>query len=441
MTAARARLIIVDQSLRDMDGHHYEYDLSIARAAQRAGYAVSVIANQDCARDLAMGGVPLLPYFRRAWTEAHLGPSAHLARALLSWLPPTLRQPLIVAASRLRRKLRGTAATIALTPPPQRPLPSFGAELAALLDRDPPAPADHVLIHTLGNAELHALIEALGTRAALPVVHVILRRDADEPDVRQDSWGGISGAFTRVAANPELAARLRFYGDTEHLVQQYAAIDPCIRVREAPIPHGLPDAGLPARHGEGGPLCFTYLGNARTEKGYHHLAAAVAALAPRELAAGRIRFVIQSNSNLSLEEPVIAAARQTLSRLGDGVELLREALDLEQFQARLLEADIVVLPYIAALYRRRSSGILVQAIACGRPVVVPSGTWLADAAPPGTAVTFDGPADLPRALVAAAENARNLQAAASAAAADWRSRHNADAFLAALLEHTPGGRP
>jgi hypothetical protein len=54
------KLIIVDQSLRDHDGHYCEYDQSVARAAQAMGMEAIVAAHRECPATL----VPLFPSVR-----------------------------------------------------------------------------------------------------------------------------------------------------------------------------------------------------------------------------------------------------------------------------------------------------------------------------------------------------------------------------------------
>src|SRR5690348_13408173 len=55
-------LIIVDPSLRDLIGHHAEYDRAVARAAQEAGIAVTVLAHRGVTAEVA-AAVPCLPVF------------------------------------------------------------------------------------------------------------------------------------------------------------------------------------------------------------------------------------------------------------------------------------------------------------------------------------------------------------------------------------------
>lgn len=61
-----------------------------------------------------------------------------------------------------------------------------------------------------------------------------------------------------------------------------------------------------------------------------------------------------------------------------GIEILDSDLSDEQFIEMIANSDIVVIPYHQEAFRRRTSGILVDAMLMGKPVVVLENTWLAD---------------------------------------------------------------
>lgn len=426
------KLLIVDQSLRDLNGHHYEYDISVSAAAAGMGISALIAAHESWDSALGAAGADITPYFRRSWDDVHQSGLVRIVRRVLTPLPAPVRSSVIWAGSRLRKTLGRGRRDLSSS----GELPSFGNELAALIDTEGLTATDHVLVHTLSMAELFSMITALELCDNLPIVHVVLRRDADEPAVCNGPWGGIQSAFTRVRTSAMLRQSLRFYADTSHLCSQYEALSGGVPVALMPIPHGLSGAisesPTAARHR---PMTATYLGNARTEKGFHYLPEAVDALRSSHIEAGRLRFVIQANANLSLEDDIIARGRRRLRRYAsEQVELIDSALDVPGFHERLFEADIILLPYQAEHYRKRSSGILVQALVAGRPVVVPSGTWLSDCAPPESSVTFDDPGDLANAIALAVERLPDLRQAALRMAPAWRERHSAEMLVKRLLD-------
>lgn len=69
----------------------------------------------------------------------------------------------------------------------------------------------------------------------------------------------------------------------------------------------------------------------------------------------------------------VAALYDTLD---SRVEKLTGLLSNEEFLHVFLSADVVVLPYTPDMFRYRNSGLLVDAIYCGKPVIVVKDTWL-----------------------------------------------------------------
>jgi glycosyltransferase involved in cell wall biosynthesis len=430
MNLSQVKLLIVDQSLRDLNGHHSEYDLSVARAAKRLSVLPIIATHVQCDAGISCDDAPIRRHFKRGWDEVHQSTLTRIARQILGNLPRPLRAPVVRLGSKARRLVQEADKTSRSRPR----LPSFGDELRSLIRIEGLSDRDHVLIHTVGVAELQSFITSCATLNEFPIMHVLLRRDAEEPSVAAEAWGGLRGLFERIRRTPGLMSKIRFYADTADLCDQYGQIGEGIRFELLPIPHELGEALDITETRRPGPVRITYLGNARTEKGFHYLPALVSALKSSYLDTGKVRFIFQANANMSLEEHVISAARRRLGRYAmEHVELLNGPLSMDEFQARLLEADIVLLPYQAHFYRRRSSGILVQALVAGRPVVVPSDTWMARSAPVGAAVSFGGPPDLAKAVARAIDNLSALVTHARAAAPQWRRAHTATALVQHLL--------
>ena len=321
------------------------------------------------------------------------------------------------------------------------PAPEFvaglGDEVLALVRAERFGADDHVLVHTFSVPELDSLIEIARAHEGLPLIHIVLRRDAEEASVAEGPNGGIRGSFARIAASRFAAATLRLYADTDALAQQYGALARGLPVGVMPIPHCLPP-DVPADTARpDGPLRIVYLGDARGEKGFHLLPGVVEVLAGGYLETGRARFVLQANISVAGDDGSLAAARQTLGGYAkEQVELLTEQLDMPAFHALVRSADIVLLPYDRQAYLRRSSGILIQALAAGRVVVVPAGTWMADQVDEAASALFGGAQDLAAAVAAALDRWPALSSAAQRRAASFRIQHDPSRFVAELLAAT-----
>ncbi len=123
------------------------------------------------------------------------------------------------------------------------------------------------------------------------------------------------------------------------------------------------------------------------------------------------------------------------------VEVVREALPAWRFHAVLGACDAVVLPYEPRHYAQRASMIFVQAVLHGKPVIVPSGTWMASELDAGRAAGIVWPweenkTDVDRATLLAAK-IENLAARineyeeiARSCLAHYASSHTPEEYLA-----------
>lgn len=447
LAGPRGRLIVVDHSLVGVAGHHFEYDSAVVAAACEAGIASVLLGHIDYVGGMTEGGsgtaerLLVEPWFRRgAYTTGEGRWLRRLLYPTIAALPPALGRALHLGAGVLWARVR-------------RRMPDLrnglGASLLAALDRLGADTQDAVLIHTLGPDDLEDLAAALFAAAdrsrSLPRLHLLLRRTPQEMDRGRSAGRRVGDILQRFAASDAWRDRLRFHSDTAQLVAGFSALS-AIRFGLLPIVfrHDLLDAALAAApRASGAPLTVTYLGDARIEKGFQHLPALVACvLAARPT--GSVRFVIQSTFNLPGAEPGIrAAVRRLVAFEPTGlVHLVHKAPVLESFYALLAAADVVILPYDRAAYAMRSSGIQAQAMAAGRPVLVPAGTWLADelAAGSGAGLAFEGPFDLAPGLLALLENYASFRRRAEAAAPAWRARHHPRQLVERVMAKDEGAQ-
>jgi glycosyltransferase involved in cell wall biosynthesis len=170
---------------------------------------------------------------------------------------------------------------------------------------------------------------------------------------------------------------LYFYTDTEQLTLQYNQLE-VLPFSTLPIPIELGFSSSEKSTTGSEPLCVSYIGDARGEKGYQHLPNVVNKLWDNYIAKGKIKFVIQSNFNIAEGEPAAVVARAKLETFPTrAVTLLKTPLDPISYRNLLLKSDIVLFPYDSVAYAARSSGIFTEAMVAGIPVVVPEGSWMA----------------------------------------------------------------
>src|SRR5262249_9737226 len=156
-----------------------------------------------------------------------------------------------------------------------------------------------------------------------------------------------------------------------------------------PIPHSRVSARCPRTPAVGVPR-VVFLGGARTEKGFPLLVEAI-----RELLDYKIDWSIQCH----LDDPsdtISAEARQILDRIvSPPRHRIPEALDSSEYYGLVNSADLIVLPYRERFYRSRTSGIFVEALSAGKPVVTTAGTWMADHIDNGAAGTTFADGNIP----------------------------------------------
>lgn len=178
-------------------------------------------------------------------------------------------------------------------------------------------------------------------------------------------------------------------------------------------------------------LVLGYLGYSKTSRGFHLLPETIALLQTRGCKAN---FLIQvQHSNW---EPEIVTAVNKL-RTMDSVRLVEGALDQRAYYDFLRECDAILLPYDAAHYGERGSGVIVEAVSSGRPVVASSGTWAEKLLRNGDAVgelfsRFE-PADFAQAIERLLQRIEPAARTAAAIAPAFAERFSSDTYVDAVL--------
>jgi hypothetical protein len=151
---------------------------------------------------------------------------------------------------------------------------------------------------------------------------------------------------------------------------------------------------------------------------------------------GRLCFIVQAGIHPDqASEPLQEALRELEEYDDKHVELIGRHgfLDPSEYYAVLSNSDIVLCPYLAGVYRARSSGILAEAIVAGKPTVVQSGSWLAGQQESGAGETFTDQASLARAVRSICERYHEYAAAARLAEGLFRQKHSPAQLIDCLL--------
>lgn len=177
------------------------------------------------------------------------------------------------------------------------------------------------------------------------------------------------------------------------------------------------------------PIVMSCLGPARFEKGIDILQDAIK-LYLQKPATRPVKFVIQWNAPIldetgQLYEPDPALVSHP------AVELLTRSMSSEEYEQAVAGADVMLLPYRRASYFARISGVAVEAVTAGMPVIYTNDTWCEDlvtSVGEGLGARDGDVADLARVITETVENFDAMQARAAGRVALARNAHSAAAF-------------
>jgi len=399
------RLIIADPGLSGLAGHHLSYSAAVAGAASARGMAAVVLAARGFSGTIADAqcrAVLGTPY----QTAGGGGLFRQLAFGLAARLPAPLAGMVAPPLRWLRRALRPSGPD------------KLGFELARELAALDASGADALLLHSVSGANLHGIaMEELPPVTLL----VVLRRMPAEMAADDPAPEPVPALLRRLSG--QYGPRLRLFADTEALATEFSALSG-LAVRPVPLPLRVPPI-LTRETAQ--PPHVVFVGGARAEKGFCALPALLG------MASGLARFTIHSGPVGPEADPLVQRAQRAL-RAMPGIELVETALEPGAYNALLVSADLLLLPYDAAVYSARSSGILAEALALGIPAVVPAGCWMAEAAGPGRAVVIAPGVAPGAALLEALRALPHLTLSCRDAAPAWRAKHNADRLLQILLD-------
>lgn len=181
------------------------------------------------------------------------------------------------------------------------------------------------------------------------------------------------------------------------------------------------------------PVVFSCLGPARFEKGIDVMQAAIVAYLARH-PDGNARFVIQWNA------PIIDADGNPYRpdprlRADPRVRLIESSMTSAEYDAAVAATDCMLLPYRRSSYFARISGVAVEAVTAGVPVIYTRDTWCEDLVRDlgtGIGVTDHDAVALEEAISAMIENYPAYRAEARARAENARQSHSAEAFTQKL---------
>lgn len=341
---AGKRLLIVEEALRDYVGHWYEYVRSVVELNRAAGVEVHVAAHADAGEELRRDPSTHPLFTATMWDGVY----RHRRRAI-ELLGP-LRHNVLVFRT-MRRFLRRHGPFDCVFVPTVMVYHVWAWRLLWLLHR-----------------------RSIG-RLVLLIRNSVATYRADRPE---PVFGRTTVVLKRALlsfADDFASGRAAFATDSDRLAEEYRQLSGVVPT-VFPSPRIAPLTSARAPHEPGRPVVFACLGPARFEKGIDVLQRAIARyLDDPSHPPGR--FVVQWNMPIADEhgqpyEPDAALLARP------EVAVLREPLDSAAYDEILAMTDCMVLPYRRNAYFARISGVAVEAVTAGIPVIYTQDTWTAD---------------------------------------------------------------
>jgi hypothetical protein len=396
-----SNFVVIDHSVKRIGGHNYEYALHILTAAEREGYRPILAVNRRFfERQRLPASWQLHTPFRHTTYEAarlaakqrQLDPDGVLTseeanqlslpaerRGSRSWmraLPAGPRRYLIRRYENIRRRIIG----------------HYADDLAQLfgplhLDR-----GDHVFVPTLTEDDLVGLLvffrrhESAASRVMWHLQFHFSLYEGREPgyadqDARLVRLRQLFGA----AASTLPQGCVRFYTTTEILADQYNRLG-ASHFQTLPYPVNPALLENPRSGGPDVPLRVTCAGGVRAEKGTQELYRSVAPLWRDYFESGRLQLVVQAkrlgklptelrrHARYDREPAAVIGATQSPPK----VVVIRWPLSTQQYLDLIRNSHIGLLLYDADQYYARCSGVMVEMLKAGAPVIVPAGCWMAE---------------------------------------------------------------
>lgn len=167
---------------------------------------------------------------------------------------------------------------------------------------------------------------------------------------------------------------LELFTDTNELTTHFKEIiNPSFKT--IPIPHVKNHSNKDWNR-----IKIAYLGDARSEKGFHFLPEIIESLLNHKNHSKNIEFIIQIYSSVQNPEVEVKKSCDKLIKLShqypNHIRIIDRALDTKSYFKILQETHIILLLYDRYNYFLRSSGILAESIGAGAFPIVMSGSWL-----------------------------------------------------------------
>ncbi len=377
-----SKFVLIDHSLVQPGGHHFEYAEHAFRAAHAAGHQVVVAAHRNFKKpatwESGWESHPIFPHTLYDELGAHgsensvesapdLENSLH-NRSHLSWLARwrTRTERLLVKRQTVgfRRALRQLFSDVSLSR------------------------GDHVFLPTASISDFFCLAEYLHGSSETQKAKWHLQFHYGPAVESGPAWECLQANFARAQRLTD-GHELNLFTTTTGLSDRYRRLGVA---RCEMLPHHVNPFFTPDVYRSGStPLRVLCAGCPRQEKGYQHLSRIAIDLWQDYFATGRAQLCLQAKpswfgSNRPRwkaqwgigEATANATSFQPVGESVGPIACSRFPLPAHEYVKMIRTADIGLFLYDTASYRHRCSGVFVEMLAAGVPVIVPANCWMAE---------------------------------------------------------------
>lgn len=374
----RPRLLIADDNVCDIGGHYFELAQLLMQGADQLGYSGLLATNRRFDKAFAPDlGFEIVPTFR--------------SRRLVRWSLG------VDGASRFRRNLQaksvgGSAVQNGLVNlvdhfrpkrNPRKMLDQWAEDLVQLLRRMGVDSQDRMLINTGDDFAMLALAAAMKRCNLAPIPIDVIFHFALHDGAQPTSTSRCSefGNQTREAIRALAPHEVRLHATTTPLADQLRKAG--LQANDIPYPtRSRKVTGRTGNRPPGQPWKVVLAGLPRAEKGRAAIGELLCLIEEPLLRSGDFRMSMQMPSRRwkrMIPPSLHGVYERAINATTDGpLEIMTNNLAPDDYHKWLDSADLGLFLYNPDRYVARCSGVLLEMMVRGVPVVVPHGCWLAD---------------------------------------------------------------
>jgi glycosyltransferase involved in cell wall biosynthesis len=402
------KLIIADNTLESYQGHSFAYCESIKREAEKQGINVTILATQNVNPEVKtiLNAVPFFKYsFFHSFPEPWF----------LGFFPDRIINHYYPLWNYyLRNKM-------------------LAAEMKGVLPFCPPQEDCIILFPNFTYNDFKGIVDTAEITKNNPNIHIAaVQHFTSRINLHTSKFP--NRYYERVFnyLNKSIHQnRIHLFSDSTQLIEEYKKYTPK-HLTVLPIPHT--SISTPNTAKEPKKLIIGYMGDARTNKGFHLLPEALDVVKQNN-PNHKLEFHIQANIR-NKNEWQASQAGALLNNRTDTI-CYSKALNEMEYKNLMNLIDVFVLPYTLDYYHSQTSGVFSEARSLGKVTVATRGSWMADEISKnggGILCSPEDPKDIGDSISKAITNYSLLKKEALKAEKSWNEFHNVGNYFKILTE-------